>query len=121
MYLGDNIQAYSMQYILCTYVYIDTYMYVCEHYTILYMHTCIHVYVRMYVCTYNNMFNLLFCYIEKFTPIDVPQPRIPEVPREIPPYEGFQIGSEEDSLANCLNLIPKPPKRDFIKFMERDR
>jgi len=39
--------------------------------------------------------------------------------KEIPPYNGF--GSEEDSLCNCLNLIPKPPKRDFIKFMEKDR
>ncbi|XP_031554870.1 EF-hand domain-containing family member C2-like [Actinia tenebrosa] len=40
-------------------------------------------------------------------------------PREIPPYNGF--GSEEDSLCSCLSLIPKPPKRDFIKFMEKDR
>lgn len=39
--------------------------------------------------------------------------------REIPPYNGF--GSEEDSMANCLNLIPKPPKRDFVKFMQKDR
>ncbi|KXJ13080.1 EF-hand domain-containing family member C2 [Exaiptasia diaphana] len=39
--------------------------------------------------------------------------------REIPPYNGF--GSEEDSLCSCLSLIPKPPKRDFIKFMEKDR
>ena len=39
--------------------------------------------------------------------------------KEIPPYNGF--GSEEDSLCNCLNLIPKPPRRDFIKFMEKDR
>ena len=39
--------------------------------------------------------------------------------KEIPPYNGF--GSEEDSLCNCLSLIPKPPKRDFIKFMEKDR
>lgn len=39
--------------------------------------------------------------------------------REMPPYNGF--GSEEDSLCNCTSLIPKPPKRDFIKFMEKDR
>lgn len=39
--------------------------------------------------------------------------------KEIPPYNGF--GSEEDSLSNCVSLIPKPPKRDFIKFMEKDR
>jgi len=37
----------------------------------------------------------------------------------IPPYNGF--GSEEDSLGNCLSLIPKPPQRDFVKFMAHDR
>lgn len=39
--------------------------------------------------------------------------------REFPPYNGF--GSEEDSLCSCMGLIPKPPRRDFIKFMEKDR
>ena len=39
--------------------------------------------------------------------------------RELPPYNGF--GSEEDSLCSCMGLLPKPPKRDFIKFMEKDR
>lgn len=46
---------------------------------------------------------------EKFEPIEVPRPSPPKVKREIPPYNGF--GSEEDSLASCLNLIPKPPRR----------
>jgi len=39
--------------------------------------------------------------------------------REIPPYNGW--GSEEDSKANCLKLIAQAPKRDFIKFMMKDR
>ena len=39
--------------------------------------------------------------------------------REVPPYNGF--GSEEDSLCSCMGLLPKPPRRDFIKFMEKDR
>ena len=39
--------------------------------------------------------------------------------REVPPYNGF--GSEEDSLCSCMGLLPKPPKRDFIKFMEKVR
>jgi hypothetical protein len=30
---------------------------------------------------------------------------------KIPPHNG--IGSEEDSLGNCFNLIPKPPKVDM--------
>lgn len=37
--------------------------------------------------------------------------------RQVPPYNGF--GSEEDSLCSCMALLPKPPKRDFIKFMEK--
>jgi hypothetical protein len=47
-----------------------------------------------------------------------PDPAATPKPREIPPYNGF--GSEEDSLCSCMGLIPKPPQRDFIKFMEKD-
>lgn len=39
--------------------------------------------------------------------------------REVPPYNGF--GSEADSLCSCMGLLPKPPRRDFVKFMEQDR
>ena len=42
---------------------------------------------------------------------------MPKRAREVPPYNGF--GSEEDSLCSCMALLPKPPKRDFIKFMEK--
>ncbi|XP_030201304.1 EF-hand domain-containing protein 1 isoform X1 [Gadus morhua] len=38
--------------------------------------------------------------------------------REVPPYNGF--GSLEDSLQNCLHLIPQPPKKDLIKMLEND-
>eukprot|EP00924_Labyrinthula_sp_SR-Ha-C_P005396 maker-scaffold_1-snap-gene-30.60-mRNA-1 protein AED:0.20 eAED:0.20 QI:0/0/0/1/1/1/2/0/807 len=34
-----------------------------------------------------------------------------------PPYNGF--GSEEDSLANCLHLIPKQSTGDFKKFLKQ--
>ncbi|KAF4092014.1 hypothetical protein AMELA_G00016170 [Ameiurus melas] len=37
----------------------------------------------------------------------------------IPPYNGF--GSLEDSLQNCLTLIPQPPKKDLIKLLENDQ
>jgi len=47
-----------------------------------------------------------------------PAPAAPAKARELPPYNGF--GSEEDSLCSCMGLIPKPPQRDFIKFMEKD-
>ena len=36
--------------------------------------------------------------------------------QEIPPYNGY--GSLEDSLQNCLHLVPEPPKKDYIKLME---
>ena len=77
---------------------------------------------------------------EKFERIEFPKPQVPEIKQEIAPYNGF--GSVEDSLASCLNLIPKAPRRyiiihclsdyllnvnilyhgrDFIKFMQKDR
>ncbi|XP_078481213.1 EFHC1 [Ciona intestinalis] len=37
---------------------------------------------------------------------------------ELPPYNGF--GSLQDSLQNCLSLVPQPPKKDFIKMLEND-
>jgi len=35
-----------------------------------------------------------------------------------PPFNGF--GSLEDSMQNCLSLVPQPPKKDFIKMLEND-
>uniref|UniRef100_A0A670YWT8 EF-hand domain containing 2 n=1 Tax=Pseudonaja textilis TaxID=8673 RepID=A0A670YWT8_PSETE len=46
------------------------------------------------------------------------RPKWPPQKRMIPPYNGF--GSEEDSLCSCLSLLPKPPQKDFRKFMEKD-
>jgi len=57
--------------------------------------------------------------ITDFKSLDCKQPSQPPKQREVPPYNGF--GSEEDSLCSCMGLLPKPPKRDFIKFMEKDR
>ncbi|XP_045916821.1 EF-hand domain-containing protein 1 [Micropterus dolomieu] len=36
--------------------------------------------------------------------------------KEVPPYNGF--GSLEDSLQNCLSLIPEPPKKNMLKMLE---
>jgi EF-hand domain-containing protein 1 len=38
---------------------------------------------------------------------------------EPPPYTGY--GTEEDSLGSCMLLVPKPPKKDFIKMAKFDR
>jgi hypothetical protein len=34
----------------------------------------------------------------------------------IPPYNGF--GDEEDSLGYVYRLIPKPPKKDYFKWVD---
>mmetsp|Transcript_6479 Transcript_6479/g.11952 ORF Transcript_6479/g.11952 Transcript_6479/m.11952 type:complete len:647 (+) Transcript_6479:118-2058(+) len=34
-----------------------------------------------------------------------------------PPHTGF--GTEEDSLASCLHLTPRPPRRDILKLMNQ--
>ncbi|NXP54510.1 EFHC2 protein, partial [Heliornis fulica] len=57
--------------------------------------------------------------IEHFTPVPYKAPPPPKPEKTFPPYNGF--GSEEDSLCSCMGLIPKPPQKDFKKFMEKDR
>jgi len=37
-------------------------------------------------------------------------------PKQIPPHNGF--GDEEDSLGYVYRLIPKPPKKDFFKWVD---
>ncbi|XP_075376212.1 EF-hand domain-containing family member C2 isoform X3 [Mycteria americana] len=57
--------------------------------------------------------------IEDFTPVPYKAPPPPKTEKKFPPYTGF--GSEEDSLCSCMGLLPKPPQKDFKKFMEKDR
>ncbi|KAK7882331.1 hypothetical protein WMY93_028505 [Mugilogobius chulae] len=57
--------------------------------------------------------------IEDFTPVQYKAPAAPKPFRHVPPYNGF--GSEEDSLSSCQGLLPKPPQKDFHKFMAKDR
>ena len=37
----------------------------------------------------------------------------------IPPYNGF--GNEQDSLSNCVRLVPKQPKKDYFKYIDNDK
>ncbi|NWU99193.1 EFHC2 protein, partial [Upupa epops] len=57
--------------------------------------------------------------IEDFTPVSCKAPPLPKPEKTFPPYNGF--GSEEDSLCSCRSLVLKPPRKDFKKFMEKDR
>lgn len=52
-------------------------------------------------------------------PIDVSEP-VRQLPKpELPPARyGLGIGSPEDSLQNCLRLVPKPPKRDNYRWQK---
>jgi hypothetical protein len=59
--------------------------------------------------------------VTDFTPLKEEQVFEPksQYPRmEIPPYNGY--GTLEDSLQNCLYLVPEPPKKDYIKLMENE-
>ncbi|KAL7388932.1 hypothetical protein ABVT39_023574 [Epinephelus coioides] len=53
-------------------------------------------------------------------PSEVPKKTdlLQETKKEVPPYNGF--GSLEDSLQNCLSLIPEPPKKNVLKMLEND-
>uniref|UniRef100_A0A7S0S6H3 EF-hand domain-containing protein n=1 Tax=Chlamydomonas leiostraca TaxID=1034604 RepID=A0A7S0S6H3_9CHLO len=51
--------------------------------------------------------------------VDVKEPSS-SLPRPaLPPYNGY--GTLEDSLQNCLALVPKPPRRDMHKLMNKDK
>ena len=60
------------------------------------------------VCLVNNCINSIFR-----------DWRRKKYDQDFPPYNGF--GSEEDSKTSCNGLEPRPPQRDFYKFMNRDR
>jgi hypothetical protein len=37
----------------------------------------------------------------------------------MPPYNGY--GTLEDSKQNCVALVPKPPRKDMHKLMNKDK
>ncbi|XP_014676880.1 PREDICTED: EF-hand domain-containing family member C2-like [Priapulus caudatus] len=68
---------------------------------------------------FTKMYYSTKCNIQDFTSVKYKTEETPAKPKTLPPYNGF--GSEEDSRCSCMGLIPKPPRRDFKKFMEKDR
>ncbi|NXK91004.1 EFHC1 protein, partial [Formicarius rufipectus] len=56
--------------------------------------------------------------ITDFKPLEISKTPLEKIPQVIPPYNGF--GIPEDSLQNCLSLIPKPPRKDIIKMLENN-
>ena len=63
--------------------------------------------------------NATIVFSDDFTALTYKGKQTQHTMKGMPPYNGF--GSEEDSLCSCMGLLPKPPKKDFIKFMEKDR
>ncbi|XP_075779447.1 membrane progestin receptor beta isoform X3 [Pelodiscus sinensis] len=56
--------------------------------------------------------------ITDFQSVDVRKPPPEEVPQFIPPYNGF--GFLDDSMQNCFSLLPKPPRKNYLKMLEND-
>ncbi|KAG7270500.1 hypothetical protein CRUP_032796, partial [Coryphaenoides rupestris] len=54
----------------------------------------------------------------EFKPPEPPKKEEAPPEREVPPYNGF--GSLEDSLQNCLSLVPQPPRKDLKKMLENE-
>lgn len=55
---------------------------------------------------------------DEWTPIDIKEETTELRTPSLPPHNGF--GSREDTKQNCVMLIPKPPKKDFLKLMNKD-
>lgn len=47
--------------------------------------------------------------------LEIKKPSQPEIKIKLPEYLG--LGTFEDSLASCYNLVPKPPKKDVITYL----
>lgn len=62
---------------------------------------------------------------DAFTPLPIPAGESSEsvstsvADRQLPPWNGY--GSYDDSAENCRTVEPKPPHKDFIKFLHKDR
>lgn len=50
--------------------------------------------------------------------LEPPKPK-GTLPIKVPPYNGY--GDEADSLGYVYRLVPKPPKKDFFKFVDNDK
>lgn len=56
--------------------------------------------------------------INDFTPLEIKDSAGQALSTELPPYNGY--GTEEDSMQNCLSLIPQPPRPVPGKHLPED-
>jgi len=52
---------------------------------------------------------VVVAYIDSFAPVEIPKPEVSPIKKVIPPHIG--IGTEEDTMASVLDLIPKQPRK----------
>lgn len=57
--------------------------------------------------------------IDQSGSLDVSEAAPPRPKPALPPYNGY--GLLADSAQNCVSLLPKPPKADFVKLTQNDR
>ncbi|GMH37490.1 hypothetical protein BSKO_05363 [Bryopsis sp. KO-2023] len=55
---------------------------------------------------------------EELRPLDIAEDITPFAQPALPPHNGY--GLLEDTKQNCTSLLPKPPKKDFHKLMNKD-
>ena len=60
----------------------------------------------------------LICSLFTFTTDPPPPPPLPR--NQIPPRDAFTIGSDEDTIQSCLQLIPQKPKKDYAKRLANE-
>mmetsp|Transcript_2187 Transcript_2187/g.5552 ORF Transcript_2187/g.5552 Transcript_2187/m.5552 type:complete len:646 (+) Transcript_2187:132-2069(+) len=56
---------------------------------------------------------------EELQPVEIREPESVLPKPALPPFNGY--GTLQDSLQNCLSLVPKPPRRDMHRLMNKDK
>ncbi len=64
--------------------------------------------VSIYKTNWFGIFQV-FMITDSYVPVEIPKPEVSPAKKVIPPRIG--IGSEEDTMASVLNLIPKQPRK----------
>jgi len=58
--------------------------------------------------------------VADFTALPVPTAAASRPEPQVPPRDAFTIGSDEDTIANCVSLVPKQPLRDMHHFIANE-
>lgn len=58
--------------------------------------------------------------VADFAALPVPTAKASRAEPQVPPRDAFTIGSDEDTIANCVSLVPKQPLRDMHHFIANE-